>query len=60
MFNLARYFNAIQFTAVDMHETTLDDFITLSIFEKYSPGNDIDMYLEILVDELKQLWEEVW
>lgn len=26
--------------------------------EKYTPCNDIDVYLEPLIDELKNLWEE--
>lgn len=33
--------------------------LSLLILKKYSPGNDIDVYLESLIDELKQLWEEV-
>ena len=35
-------------------------FILLSLLipEKYAPGNDIDVYLEPLIDELKVLWTD--
>lgn len=32
--------------------------LSLLIPRKYSPGQVIDVYLETLIDELKQLWEE--
>jgi len=35
--------------------------LTLLIPSRKQPGNDIDVYLEPLVDELKELWDQgVW
>ena len=32
--------------------------LSLLILSPYQPGNEIDIYLKPLVDELKELWEE--
>ncbi|XP_020262242.1 uncharacterized protein LOC109838190 [Asparagus officinalis] len=34
--------------------------LSLLIPGKHAPGNDIDVYLEPLIDELKQLWSEAY
>lgn len=57
MVNLACYSNTIQYATMNVHEVTLYDFGTVYSWKVLS-RNAIDLYLEPLIDEPKQLWEE--
>lgn len=41
---------------MDVYEATLF-FLSLLIPGPHEPGNDIDVYMQPLIDELKELWE---
>ncbi|XP_038716573.1 uncharacterized protein LOC120009913 [Tripterygium wilfordii] len=53
---LALGVNVVQFTTVEMHKGSIF-MLSLLILRLNSPDNDIDVYLRLLIDELKELWE---
>jgi hypothetical protein len=52
---LAGYTNCLQLTTGDVYEAGVRVFITI-IPGLNSPGQNIDVYLRLLIDELMQLW----
>ena len=55
---MACHFNPIQSPSIDVHEKVFfHAMLSLLILNPTSPKNDIDVYLQPLVEELKELWD---